>query len=145
MPSGWPQEVRPPGTAGWEATAVAWLLGLAPEYRQYDVLRRHPVVLAFIARHVLNGAIEGARQGYRTIRSELGEVVPTRRGRRRAQRLPHGRKVGSRVSFSSSVPIAVHLALRDWRERPTAVLCCCTGTKEVSLGVRNLPLKWGWS
>jgi hypothetical protein len=39
-------------------------------------MRRHPVVLAFIARHVLDGAIEGARQGYRTIRSELGELVP---------------------------------------------------------------------
>jgi hypothetical protein len=40
-------------------------------------VRQHPVVLAFIARHVLNGAVEGARQGYRTTRSELGEVVPS--------------------------------------------------------------------
>jgi hypothetical protein len=39
-------------------------------------MRRHPVVLAFIARHVLNGAVEGARQAYRTTRSELGEMVP---------------------------------------------------------------------
>lgn len=29
-------------------------------------ISRHPVVLAFIARHVINGAVEGARQGYRT-------------------------------------------------------------------------------
>jgi hypothetical protein len=28
------------------------------------------------SRQVLNGAVEGARQGYRTTRSELGEVVP---------------------------------------------------------------------
>jgi hypothetical protein len=49
---------------------------LLPEYRQYPALGRHPVVLAFLARHVLTGAVEGARQGYRTIRTELGEVVP---------------------------------------------------------------------
>lgn len=39
-------------------------------------VRRYPVVLAFIARHVLGGAVEGARLGYRTTRSELGEMVP---------------------------------------------------------------------
>jgi hypothetical protein len=39
-------------------------------------MRRHPVVLAFVARHVLNGAVEGARGGYRTTRTELGELVP---------------------------------------------------------------------
>jgi hypothetical protein len=32
--------------------------------------------LAFIARHVTDGATEGARHGYRTTRSELGELVP---------------------------------------------------------------------
>jgi hypothetical protein len=39
-------------------------------------VRQHPVVLAFIVRHVLNGAVEGAHQGYRTTRSELGDLVP---------------------------------------------------------------------
>jgi hypothetical protein len=39
-------------------------------------VRNHPEVLAFIARNVLNGAVEGARQGYRTTRSELGGMVP---------------------------------------------------------------------
>ena len=56
-------------------TAATWLLDLVPEYRQYPAVRQHPVVLASIARHVLNGAVEGARQGYRTTRSELGEVI----------------------------------------------------------------------
>jgi hypothetical protein len=41
----------------------------------YPAVHR-PVVLAFIARHELNGAVEGARDGYRTTRSELGELVP---------------------------------------------------------------------
>jgi hypothetical protein len=39
-------------------------------------VRRYPVFLPVIARHVLTGAVEGARQGYRTIRTELGELVP---------------------------------------------------------------------
>ena len=76
VPSGWPTAVRPPGSEDWEASAAAWLLDLLPEYRQYPAIRRYPVVLAYIARHVLNGAVEGARQGYRTTRSELGELVP---------------------------------------------------------------------
>ena len=76
MPSDWPAEVSAPGSEDWEATAADWLLDLLPEYRQYGTLRRHPVVLAFMARHMLDGAVEGARQGYRTTRSELGELVP---------------------------------------------------------------------
>jgi hypothetical protein len=76
MPSGWPKEVRSPGSAGWEATAVAWLLGLLPEYRQYDVLRRHPVILALIVRHHVHGSVESARAGYRTVRTELAEHAP---------------------------------------------------------------------
>jgi hypothetical protein len=32
-------------------------------------------VLAFIARHVIDGTVVGARQGYRTVRSELGLVM----------------------------------------------------------------------
>lgn len=75
VPRGWPVAVRPPGSEDWEVTAAAWLLDLVPEYRQYPAVRQ-PVVLAFITRHVLNGAVEGARHGYRTTRSELGEGIP---------------------------------------------------------------------
>jgi hypothetical protein len=52
--------VSEPGSEDWEATAAAWLLDLLPAYRQYDTLRRHPVVLAFVARHVIYGAVDGA-------------------------------------------------------------------------------------
>lgn len=46
-PPGWPAEVRAPGSPGWEASAVAWLLDISPpEYRGYPSLRRHPVLLA---------------------------------------------------------------------------------------------------
>jgi len=76
MPPGWPQEVQPPGSEEWEATAVAWLLDLMPEYRQYDAARRHPVVLAFMARHLIHGSVEGAREAYRTARTELAQHAP---------------------------------------------------------------------
>jgi hypothetical protein len=41
--------VNPPGVPDWETTAAAWLLDLVPEYRQHAAVRRHPVILAFIA------------------------------------------------------------------------------------------------
>jgi hypothetical protein len=57
---------------------VARLLGLVPDLRTGPaaVRRLHPVILAAIARHVLTGAVNGARDGYRTARTELGEAVP---------------------------------------------------------------------
>lgn len=70
-----PESVQPPGGDGWEATAVAWLLDLAPEYRQYSVVCRHPVILAYIACHLVHGSAEGARWGYRTVRPELAEYA----------------------------------------------------------------------
>jgi hypothetical protein len=76
VPSGWPEQVQPPGSDGWEATAVAWLLDLVPEYRAYKMVRRHPVILASIAHHLIRGGVEGAREGYRTVRTELAEHAP---------------------------------------------------------------------
>jgi hypothetical protein len=51
VPPGWPGEVLPPGAPDWEQSAQAWLLDQCPpEYRGYQVLRRHPLVLAWLAR-----------------------------------------------------------------------------------------------
>jgi hypothetical protein len=47
-----------------------------PDYRLHGVLRRHPVALATLARRHLAACVEGARQGYRTARTELGGVLP---------------------------------------------------------------------
>jgi hypothetical protein len=55
---------------------VAWLLDLVPDLRGHSVVRRHPVIMAVIARHMVTGTLEGARQGYRVARSELGQAVP---------------------------------------------------------------------
>jgi hypothetical protein len=77
VPTDWPQGVHPPGSEGFEQTAVKWLLDVVPpDYRLHGVLLRHPVALAALARHHLAACIEGARQGYRGVRAELGRDLP---------------------------------------------------------------------
>jgi hypothetical protein len=76
VPAGWPAAVASPGSEEFEPSAVSWLLDLVPDLRGHTMARRHPVILAAIARHVVTGAAEGARAGYRTARTELGAVVP---------------------------------------------------------------------
>jgi hypothetical protein len=77
LPPGWPTGVHPPGSEEFERTAVAWLLDVVPpDYRLHGVLRRHPIALATLARRHLAACVEGARQGYRTARTELGDVLP---------------------------------------------------------------------
>jgi hypothetical protein len=76
LPPGWPPGVRPPGTHDWERTATAWLFDLCPpDYRAHEVLRRHPVVLARVAHHHVQGAITAARSGWSTARQELSDVA----------------------------------------------------------------------
>jgi hypothetical protein len=75
-PPGWPRGVRPPGVAGWEETAVPWLLDQCPaDYRSHEVLRRHPEVLARFAAHHVESALEGARAAYAGARRELRDRV----------------------------------------------------------------------
>ncbi len=77
LPPGWPAGVHPPGSEGFEQTAVTWLLDVVPpDYRLHGVLRRHPVALATLARHHLAACVQGAREGYRTARAELGDQLP---------------------------------------------------------------------
>src|SRR5262249_35977861 len=77
LPPGWPTGVHPPGGEGFERTAVAWLLDVVPpDYRLHGVLQRHPVALAALARRHRAACVEGARQGCRTARTELGDVLP---------------------------------------------------------------------
>jgi hypothetical protein len=76
-PAGWPAGVHPPGSEEFESTAVGWLLEVVPpDYRLHGVLRRYPVALAAMARHHATACVEGARQGYRSVRTELAGVLP---------------------------------------------------------------------
>ena len=77
LPAGWPAGVHPPDSERFEETAVAWLLDVVPpDYRLYGVLRRYPVALAQMARHHIHASVEGARQGYRTARTDLSAALP---------------------------------------------------------------------
>jgi hypothetical protein len=110
LPPGWPTGVHPPGSDGFEASAVAWLLDVVPpDYRLHGVLRRYPVALAAMARYHTAACVEGARQGYRTARTELGEALP-----------PHAidavlaayRAEGRRLAATARAAILVERALR---------------------------------
>jgi hypothetical protein len=77
VPPGWPPGVHPPGSEDFERTAQAWLLDTVPaDYRLHGVLRRYPLALAAMAAHHAKACVAGARDGYRTARTELGNVLP---------------------------------------------------------------------
>jgi hypothetical protein len=77
VPPHWPRSVRPPGSSDWEDSAVAWLLDQVPgEYRAYDVLRRHPALLSRFAAGHVEACLHSARQGWRSLRQEVGRDLP---------------------------------------------------------------------
>lgn len=77
VPTGWPEGVSLPGVPGFEQSAVSWLLEVVPpDYRVHGVLVRHPLALAALARHHLAACVDGARNGYRCARAELGKDLP---------------------------------------------------------------------
>ena len=77
VPPEWPAEVRPPSVPDWETSAVAWLLdAVPPDYRAYEVLRRHPVALARMASRHVRAEIEAARAGYRGAAVDLKGHLP---------------------------------------------------------------------
>jgi hypothetical protein len=109
-PLGWPAGVHPPGSEDFESTAVGWLLDVVPpDYRLHGVLRRYPVALATVARYHSKACVEGARQGYRTARTELAGALP-----------PHAidtvlaayRKEGARLAATARAVGLVERALR---------------------------------
>jgi hypothetical protein len=62
---------------GWERSAVAWLLDLAPaEYRGYPVLTSHAVALCVVVGHHVSAQQAGARAAVAGARRELGGVIP---------------------------------------------------------------------
>lgn len=77
VPPWWPRPVHLPGSPDWERTAVSWLLDAVPgDWRAHDVLRRHPVLLARLAEAQAAASLEAARDGWRTLRRDLGRELP---------------------------------------------------------------------
>jgi hypothetical protein len=120
IPPGWPAGVHPPGSEDFESTAVGWLLDVVPpDYRLHGVLRRYPVALATLARYHSKACVDGARQGYRTARTELAGVLP-----------PHAidtvlaayRKEGARLAATAEAVDLVERALRGEVFTPTMSL-----------------------
>lgn len=75
-PPGWPAEVRPPDAPDWERTAINWFLDLCPpEYRAYQALRRHVVVLARFAVLHVESQQAACRRGIGQARTELRDVA----------------------------------------------------------------------
>src|SRR5580658_2781724 len=110
IPPGWPAGVHPPGSEDFESTAIGWLLDVVPpDYRLHGVLRRYPVALAAMARYHAKACVEGAREGYRTARTELADTLP-----------PHAidtvlaayRKEGARLAATARAVGLVERALR---------------------------------
>lgn len=76
-PPGWPPQVPPPAEPGWQSYAVSWLFDQCPaDYRAYDAWRRHPLALAWIATHHIDGQIVAMRTAYRQARVDLGDDLP---------------------------------------------------------------------
>lgn len=76
-PPGWPAEVTPPSSDDFTDRAVAWLLTIVPPgYGDYDIFLRWPPALASLAHHHAKAVVEGHRQGYRTVRTELASTIP---------------------------------------------------------------------
>ncbi|KGN42223.1 hypothetical protein N801_01400 [Knoellia aerolata DSM 18566] len=66
----------PPGAPGWQIPAVGWLLDHCPsEYRMYAVWRRHPLALAWVTTHHLDGQLGAMRTAYRGLRVDLADHV----------------------------------------------------------------------
>jgi hypothetical protein len=126
-PPGWPAGVHPPGSDDFESTAVGWLLDVVPpDYRLHGVLRRYPVALATMARYHSRACVEGARQGYRTARTELTGALP-----------PHAidtvlaayRKEGARLAATARAVALVERALRGEVFTPKMTPANITPTK----------------
>jgi hypothetical protein len=77
VPPWWPAAVPRPGAPDWERGAVAWLLDQVPgEWRAHAVLRRHPTLLARLAAGQATASLEAARDGWRTLRRDVGRELP---------------------------------------------------------------------
>lgn len=116
VPPGWPGAVRPPGSNGWEKSAEAFLLDCCPsEYRGYQVLRRHPVVLARLAREFVASQLVATRTGLAGVRTSLAGVVDTVTADQTASVLQQEEARLARVARGVDL---VEQALRDVRFKP---------------------------
>jgi len=76
VPPGWPVQVPEPTADDWSDRACLWLLDLSPaEYRSYPLLRRHPMLLSWLAARNVDAQLTAARQAYARARAEVGSEL----------------------------------------------------------------------
>lgn len=71
-PAEWPADLPPASSAEFDSRVVGWLLDRSPGVVRGSELRRQPLALGVVARHLVMGEIEGLRRAYSTARTELG-------------------------------------------------------------------------
>lgn len=74
VPAGWPDDL-PPAGSGFDEKVTGWLLDrLPPQYRTSSV-RHQPQVLAMAAVAHAESTLQGTREVYRNLRSQLREEL----------------------------------------------------------------------
>jgi hypothetical protein len=75
-PPGWPADVPPPDAPGWEQRAGGWLFDQVPaDLRAHDVLRRYPLLLAYVAVGQVDAAVAAVRAAVSRLRADLRDVL----------------------------------------------------------------------
>jgi hypothetical protein len=71
-PPGWPAAVPPPDAPGWVDRASGWLFDQVPaDLRAHDVLRRHPLLLAYVAVGQVDAAAAAVQRAISSVRADL--------------------------------------------------------------------------
>jgi hypothetical protein len=105
------------------------------------VLRKHPVALATMARHHLEAAIQGARQGYRMARTEL--ITLATMARHHLEAAIQGARQGYRMARTELTdalpPHAVNAVLTAYRREARRLVAAARGVDAVEQALRGEP------
>jgi hypothetical protein len=76
IPPGWPSDVPLPSADDWLVRASSWLLDQLPgEYREFEVARRHPVLLARLALLQVRAETNAVRLLVAKVRVDMKEML----------------------------------------------------------------------
>ena len=115
-PPGWPAGVPAPDAPDWERRAVGWLFDQCPaDLRAHEVLRRQPLVLAYVAQRHVGGALQATTETIATMRADLRVDVPPEA---LAQALDALGREQARLASAARSAALVAEALRGVRRRP---------------------------
>lgn len=115
-PPGWPAQVPAPDAPGWERRASGWLFDLCPaDLRAHEVLRRQPVVLAYVAQRHVAAALRATEESIASLRADLRDAVPPQA---LAEALDALQRERARLTTAARAVELVADALRGQRYRP---------------------------